>query len=158
MKAEPFVEKVEFFVWHKDQIKGGNGAYLSFSTSLKRLASQDTINAKDAHDKPTFGYAMTIDDLAGLIAAINGSGQAAPMFCRIHFNGALNSHPLYGHYNFDDPWCFPVSIVARGPAVVGGPGYIHSIARPKGQYGEVPKFRVLNAILPDLYYYNTGDR
>ena len=51
------------------------------------------------------------------------------MFVKITFNRNLASRPMYAHYNFDDPWIFPVKMDTAG-----------QIERPVGAYGEVPWF------------------
>lgn len=146
MHAVPFIEKVEFFVWQSGAqrgLTGRGGSFKSFSTTLKRNPGADKVDPKNRFDEPRFAYEMTLDDVDGLVSLV-GKSPKAPILARITFNKALKQG-VYAHFNFDDPWCFPVSMTP-------GPDQSMNIERPSGEFGEVPNFRELGNLLPDYYY------
>jgi hypothetical protein len=79
------------------------------------------------------------------------ASQETPILCRVSFNGALKTNSMYSQYNFDDAWTFPVSI---GAGSVG----LGFIERPKGEFGEVPRFLLLSRMLPHMYMYDIGGK
>jgi predicted MPP superfamily phosphohydrolase len=150
MMAEPFIEKVEFFVWQGDQRRAGgrdSGKYTAFSTTLS-LVSEKGKGGK--FDEPKIVYQMQIDAPSAMAKAIVAS-QETPILCRVSFNGALKTNSMYSQYNFDDAWTFPVSI---GAGSVG----LGFIERPKGEFGEVPRFLLLSRMLPHMYMYDIGGK
>ena len=148
MYGEPFVDKLEFFVWQSSQVadasasrdSSGAGAYKCFSTTLKRLTASERRSEKN----PRYVYLVKIGDEDGLYAALKSS-EGAPAFARVHFNQSLKTKSLYDQYNFDDPWCFPVTISPR-----------RMIERTRELAGQVPDFRKLGSLLPDQFRYKVA--
>ncbi len=122
----PFIEKVEFFVYEPKRTK----RFVPYATTLEFEPNTECRI-----------YRNKIEDWDGFTAAVAASG-GAPVFAKISFNRNLATRALYAHYNFDDPWIFPVDV---------GKG---SIERPAGAAGEVPKFRWFSDNMPNEFAYN----
>jgi hypothetical protein len=108
-----FIDKVEFVVWQGGQKSG-------FSVHSTTLEIEPQLGQAS--------YRCSFSDYKAFTKA-QLSSKGAPMFVKITFNRNLASRPMYAHYNFDDPWIFPVKMDTAG-----------QIERPVGAYGEVPWF------------------
>ncbi len=121
-----FIDKVEFFVW-----QGG-------------LRSGFSVHSTTLEIEPGLGqasYRCSLSDHRAFAKA-QSSSKGAPMFAKITFNKNLASRPMYAHYNFDDPWIFPIKMDTEG-----------QIERPKGAYGEVPWFDWFSRVMSNEFGY-----